>query len=408
MAITIDYGNTWIIDIPKADLTLVTGTLYELDTEAFRLELKDIEDGEIGMAFPKTHIRNAPVILAGLTLAQTFEIIAPYSVRFENGSYSVRLAGSNNNIFDVESGILEQNNVQVIAQNSAGLISLNDILRLQQVAAFGGSVHIDSVIGNDSNDGTHGSPVKTAAAARVLADANGLTSYHFVGSITLTQAHDRWGFFGDSASFNDVVNLNNQSVDESKFQGCQLAGDALESNIEALFCSLDNPGNLHGVFRQCGLINNFKVEATTPEVYIFHHCFSQVAGSGRPTLDFTNVAVTHNVQFRNYVGGINVANMVQGNLSIDTPAGTIDLKSTITGGDVVVGGEGLLINSMGGTATLTSRFQNKTDFDLIKYALVGKVVIANNDLTFDIRDDDDNVLATFSRSADGRLRLRIT
>ena len=118
MTTTIDYGNTNIIDIPKADLTLISGTLYELDTNVFRLELKGIEDGEIGMAFTKTHTRNAPVTVAGVTFAQTFEIISPYSIRFEDGQYSVRIIGSNNNIFDVESGILVQNQVQVIPGNS--------------------------------------------------------------------------------------------------------------------------------------------------------------------------------------------------------------------------------------------------------------------------------------------------
>ena len=122
MAITIDYGNTNIIFVPQADLTLVTGSLYELDVNAFRLTLKDLEDDEAGMAFPLTHIHNTEVTVAGTTFARTVEIIAPYSVEFEDGQYSVRLVGANNNIFDVENGILVRNQVSVIPTNSAGLI----------------------------------------------------------------------------------------------------------------------------------------------------------------------------------------------------------------------------------------------------------------------------------------------
>jgi hypothetical protein len=122
MAISVNW-NTRVITIPKADLTLVTGTLYELDTDAFRLELKSLEDGE-GITYPDTHRHNAEVTVAGTTFARIIEIINDYSIQFENGAYSVRLSGSNNNFFDVESGILVQNNVQVIAQNSAGLIVL--------------------------------------------------------------------------------------------------------------------------------------------------------------------------------------------------------------------------------------------------------------------------------------------
>jgi hypothetical protein len=123
--ITIAYGSTNIINVPQSFLTPVAGTLFELDTEAFRLALKDVEDGEVGIVFPRTHQRNAPVTVAGTTFAQTLEILPPYSVEFENGAYSVRLSGSNNNIFDVEGGILVQNTVQVIPANSAGLIINN-------------------------------------------------------------------------------------------------------------------------------------------------------------------------------------------------------------------------------------------------------------------------------------------
>ena len=124
MAISIDPA-TKVITIPKADLTLVSGTLYTLDTDAFRLELKDWEDSELGIVHPDTHSHNTEVTIAGVTYARFIEIINGYSVTFENGTYSVKLTGSNNNIWDVENSILNQNTVQVIPTNSAGLISVN-------------------------------------------------------------------------------------------------------------------------------------------------------------------------------------------------------------------------------------------------------------------------------------------
>ena len=121
MALSINWA-TRVITVPQADLTLITGTLYELDTDAFRLELKAIEASSDGMSFEDTHIHNTEVTVAGTTFARTIEIINGYSVEFEDGQYSVRLVNSNNNIFDVENGILVQNQVQVIPNNSAGLI----------------------------------------------------------------------------------------------------------------------------------------------------------------------------------------------------------------------------------------------------------------------------------------------
>lgn len=121
MALTVTWG-TKTINVLQADLTPVTGTLYELDTDQFRKDLKNLEDGEDGMPFPDTHTHNTEVTVAGVTYARFIEIINGYSITFENGSYSVRLAGSNNNFFDVENGILNQNTVQVISGNAAGLI----------------------------------------------------------------------------------------------------------------------------------------------------------------------------------------------------------------------------------------------------------------------------------------------
>lgn len=127
---------TYVITIPQADLTPVSGTLYELDTSAFRLELKSWEDSPEGIVQPKTHNHNTTVSVAGATYARAIVILAPYSIEFEDGQYTVILKNSNNNIFDVASGILVQNQVQVISTNAAGLIvveSTNNVWTAQQV-----------------------------------------------------------------------------------------------------------------------------------------------------------------------------------------------------------------------------------------------------------------------------------
>jgi len=119
MAITIDY-TTRIISVPKADLTLVQSTPFEvleLDIDAFRLELKDIEDTIGGMPFVDTHFHSTAVTAEGATVARVFEIINGYTVTFENGTYVVNLVGANSNIADVTN----LNQVQVSNSKSAGL-----------------------------------------------------------------------------------------------------------------------------------------------------------------------------------------------------------------------------------------------------------------------------------------------
>jgi hypothetical protein len=127
MTIAIDPA-TRVITVQQGDLTPVSGTLYEHDTEVFRQAVNSLMDGETGIVFPDWAVRNAPVTVAGTTFAQTIEVINGFSIEYDDapGAYSVRLAGSNNNLFDVESGILAQNIVQVIATNSAGLVETGE------------------------------------------------------------------------------------------------------------------------------------------------------------------------------------------------------------------------------------------------------------------------------------------
>ena len=136
MALSLDPA-TKIVTIPQADLTLVGGTLYELDTNQFRLDVGILLASEAYIWMDYAFQHNTEVTVAGTTFARIIEFINGFSIEFEDGQYTVRLAGSNNNIFDVENGILQQNQVQVIAQNSAGLV----------VISTGDNVDTDKVIG---------------------------------------------------------------------------------------------------------------------------------------------------------------------------------------------------------------------------------------------------------------------
>jgi hypothetical protein len=92
MAISITWG-TKTINVPQSYLTNISGTLYELDTEQFRLDLRGFEDDEEGIPFPDTHRHSTEVTVAGITYARVIEIINGYEIEFEDGQYSVRLIG---------------------------------------------------------------------------------------------------------------------------------------------------------------------------------------------------------------------------------------------------------------------------------------------------------------------------
>jgi hypothetical protein len=121
MAITLDAA-TLVFSIPQADLTLVTGTLYDADTDALRQEMMALLASEPYAYLPDPYAHAVEVTVAGVTYARTLVTIGGYSYTFTpNSQWTARLVGSNNDFFDVENSILNQNQVQVIPTNSAGL-----------------------------------------------------------------------------------------------------------------------------------------------------------------------------------------------------------------------------------------------------------------------------------------------
>lgn len=160
MALTLDPA-TKQIDVPQADLTFVSGTLYSLDTDAFRINVMALLASESYIWMEDAYSHNGEVTVAGTTFARTLEFINGYSIKFEDtgSQYSVRLEGSNNNIFDVENGILVPTSlVTVISGNSAGLVvtaggggsglTQQEVRDALQLDATDGTVDVDTQLTN--------------------------------------------------------------------------------------------------------------------------------------------------------------------------------------------------------------------------------------------------------------------
>lgn len=127
MAITLN-PSTRVFSIPQADLTLVTGTLYAADTDVLRKAMMTILASEDYIWMPDSYAHATEVTVAGTTFARTLITLNNFSYTFTpDTQWTVRLENSNNDFFDVENGILNQNQVQVIPTNAAGLIVTNNV-----------------------------------------------------------------------------------------------------------------------------------------------------------------------------------------------------------------------------------------------------------------------------------------
>jgi hypothetical protein len=133
------------VTVPQSYLTLVSGQLYELDTLAFWAELKALEASEVGIVFDDLQAHNADYTVAGTTYADS--VFLKCQVTFEDTGmpYSIRLVGSNNDIFDVEADIYQPvGNIVLIPGNSAGLV----IVESQSTAAI--EAKVDALIASQT------------------------------------------------------------------------------------------------------------------------------------------------------------------------------------------------------------------------------------------------------------------
>lgn len=116
------YSVNWIgktITIPAADLTLVSGSHYQLSMSAFLGEIRRLEAAfDQGLWAPQILDHTNPKLLSGVNYPPFDEIINDYTVLFEYPAVlRCDLLGSNNNIIDV----LVYSGTSVVPSNSAGL-----------------------------------------------------------------------------------------------------------------------------------------------------------------------------------------------------------------------------------------------------------------------------------------------
>lgn len=117
MTISIDW-DTGVISINKVDMTLVATALYELDLDALRDTLRELEGTAEGILYPYTHNHVQPATVGNVTFSRRVIFVNGYTVEFEDDQYGVNVFGANTNLAEV----LVRNQVSVNTSNSAGLV----------------------------------------------------------------------------------------------------------------------------------------------------------------------------------------------------------------------------------------------------------------------------------------------
>jgi len=140
MAVTVLWWEK-IIQVPKADLTPTADpNIFDFDLTQFWRDLRALEWSVDGMAFQQIVANDPPRTYAGIVYPRGLNILTPWRVEFEDGSYAVNCLGSNNNLLDKRiwnSVSLQPNNA---AARQASLADLDAVIdpdgKLKQKAVF--------------------------------------------------------------------------------------------------------------------------------------------------------------------------------------------------------------------------------------------------------------------------------
>jgi len=285
-------------------------------------------------------------------LGITYFLENGWRIRPAELSHKLTLIG---NIFTRESGqsvfiptigaftVNTETRVSNLTDSSVARLDLTQLLQ---------AVYIDTINGTSGTGlsiGTPTKPVSNITDARTIANRDGLRAYVIRGAITLDADYRDWYFRSAASELAAAVNLGTQNVDNAKFEDISLSGAMQPGEINATSCTINILTEIAGVFRSCGLQNNFTIQSGG--IAIFADCYSEVAGTATPICNVNGAAT---VNFRNYSGGIALQNVTAGNLvSVDLDPGHLILEASCTGGDCLVRGTGKLTDNSVGTNVIS-------------------------------------------------------
>lgn len=208
----------------------------------------------------------------------------------------------------------------VCTAQSAPILNVDELLVEainigQSVGYADGAIWIDGSAANtgteDFVDGVADNPVSTMTAANTLSTSVGLNRFRIAPgtSITLSQSQESDEFRGHSW----ILALGDQSISQSYFyQSTSVTGTATTANGSPYIFEECQIGavtlSAYGYLHKCALSDTLTLTSTAgglSDVIDIFGCFSNVAGSGSPTITFASVTKTTSANIRGWNGGGN-------------------------------------------------------------------------------------------------------
>lgn len=349
--ISVDWSVTpWLITIPKSDLTLISGTKYNLTVDVFWQLLRDFSDTIEALPRPILYSRiSATSSTSSITEIDSFY----YALQFEDGVYSVNIINGNTNIREVEI----KNTVSVNTNNTTGFI---DPVFLE-AGIFNEKVILDIVSGvpntpdgktsGGSLIGTLDTPVNNLSDARDISILRGSNTIEIRSSMTLIgSALDfsaGYKFIGASSITVSVVIDTSVNIQNCEFLDMKINGTLDGGNVLRQ-CIVENLQYVNGFIYDCAISGTIVLGGGLPSSIIKSWSFPNII----PTIDMGGSG--NLLLATDWSGNLLITNCTGGSgiTSIRSNGGKITFDSSVLGGTFEIYGHSNIVDNSTGTALI--------------------------------------------------------
>ncbi len=247
----------------------------------------------------------------------------------------------------------------------------------QSIGYSNGQIWIDTINGIAGStaylNGTADNPSNNLTDALSLSGTLGIRRFHIVSGSTVDLIDNASGMVGSGENW--ALGLEGELVTNASVTGATITGSPNITStgtefIDSHFSTAVGLTPSHSV--NCG----FQDEVTLLAVgtYVFVNCFSEVAGTGTPVLDFAALGACY-VNFRNYSGGIEIENMAAGDTMSLEGNGQLKINANCSAGTVAIRGNFTVTDSAGGNVTLSD--DARIDVGQIDTTITANALIAD-------------------------------
>ncbi|HMA78370.1 MAG TPA: hypothetical protein VKP88_04545, partial [Candidatus Paceibacterota bacterium] len=321
----------------------------------FVLDIKALESSEPGRVFPTIVNFTSTNSLSGTEFAALIDINDYYSITFEDGAYQLVLNGANSNITDV----LNLNSVQVIPQNSAGLVSLAEINNA--LKSVNDTVYYNSSTGEAGTTSGIGQPdLPSNNLEDVIAISTRDSKQRINVGTSLTVDETLVGYTVVTQGTNNYLTLTGTNTSGLSAQDLIVTGT--QNGVARFFtCTVGALTGFDGMMRNCGFVQSplpqtsaaIAIAATTTQNPRLIDCFESDPSGLYPVIDM-GAGTSTRLAMQNYRGRIGIQNLDNENkrVEINLSGGQVFLDSSCTAGTLVLEGYGGSVVLNGATCTV--------------------------------------------------------